>query len=373
MSTLTQAPSATILTPGTLAPSAIWMWAEIIFNALLASSGCISFAPFLPVLTFAQSVQLALQWAGDAQRAIPKRKLAPPLRPVSLLRRLRPLPPPPGFPPLPPGFYHSRPPRGLPRYPCSICSLKVGKYSLKCYTCSKWVHFFCSSLTRAGFCKICAAGSPMGWNCPACLNGDLASPTHRPASPRLVSPALPPPTPTPLACSDLMDSSLPLPSHPSLLNTCPPSAFTLPASSPPPTASQPVHNLPPHPQGNPRLSHNLRIVQWNAGGLSPSSRAELIVFLSGNHYDLVLLRKPIFRQPKSSKSLVIIPSARTGLSVDKALFPSVLITLVVVSSLSSTLTWLSLLFLSPLCLPRTPTQTTPVLKSSSPTTLLFNF
>ena len=43
------------------------------------------------MLTFAQSVQLALQWAGDAQRAISKRKLAPPLRPVSLLRRLRPL------------------------------------------------------------------------------------------------------------------------------------------------------------------------------------------------------------------------------------------------------------------------------------------
>ena len=84
-------------------------------------------------------------------------------------------------------------------------------------------------------------------------------------------------------------------------------------------------------------------------------------------------RKPIFRQPESSKSLVIIPSARTELSVDKALFPPVLITLVVVSSLSSTLTWLSLLFLSPLCLPRTPTQTTPVLKSFSLTTLLFNF
>ena len=57
-------------------------------------------------------------------------------------------------------------------------------------------------------------------------------------------------------------------------------------------------------------------------------------------------RKHIFRRPKSSKSLVIIPSARTGHSVDKALFPPVLITLVVVSSLSSTLTWLSLLFLS---------------------------
>ena len=61
----------------------------------LQCSACLkwvhSFAPFLPMLTFAQSVQLALQWAGDAQRAIPKRKLAPPLRPVSLLRRLHPL------------------------------------------------------------------------------------------------------------------------------------------------------------------------------------------------------------------------------------------------------------------------------------------
>ena len=66
----------------------------------LPQLGAFPFAPFLPVLTFAQFVQLALQWAGDAQRAIPKRKLAHPLRPVSLLRRLRPLPPSPGFPPL---------------------------------------------------------------------------------------------------------------------------------------------------------------------------------------------------------------------------------------------------------------------------------
>ena len=91
--------------------------------------------------------------------------------------------PSPRVPPLPPGFYQSRPPRGRPRYPCCICSLEVGKDSLKCSTCSKWVHFSCSSLTRADFRKICAAGSPMGWNCPACLNGDLASPTHQQASP----------------------------------------------------------------------------------------------------------------------------------------------------------------------------------------------
>ena len=91
-----------------------------------------------------------------------------------------PPPPPPGFLPLPPGFYQPRPPQGPPRYPCSKCSLEVGKDSLKCSTCSKWVHFSCSSLTWANFRKICVAGSTMGWNCPACLNGDLASPASVP-------------------------------------------------------------------------------------------------------------------------------------------------------------------------------------------------
>ena len=83
-------------------------------------------------------------------------------------------------------------------------------------------------------------------------------------------------------------------------------------------------------------------------------------------------KKPIFRQPKSLKSLVIIPSARIGHSADKALFPPELIPLVVVSSLLSTLTWPFLLFLSPLFLPRTHTQTTPVSKVFFPTTLLYN-
>ena len=86
-----------------------------------------------------------------------------------------------------------------------------------------------------------------------------------------------------------MDSSLPLPSHPPLLNTYPPSAFTLPVSRPPPTSSQPIHNSRPHPQRNPHLSQNLRILQWNAGSLSSSPRAELIAFLSAKQYDLIFL------------------------------------------------------------------------------------
>ena len=93
MSILTQAPSATILTPGTPAPSATLMWAEILFSALLPSSECTSFAPPLLVLTFAQSVQLALQWVGVTRRATPKAKLAPPLRPIPSLQRLCPLHP----------------------------------------------------------------------------------------------------------------------------------------------------------------------------------------------------------------------------------------------------------------------------------------
>ena len=40
-----------------------------------------------------------------------------------------------------------------PGYPCSICHLDVGRDSLQCTTCHKWVHFRCSSLTRADFAQ----------------------------------------------------------------------------------------------------------------------------------------------------------------------------------------------------------------------------
>ena len=168
----------------------------------------------------------------------------------------------------------SPPPRGPPHHPCSMCSYEVGKDSLKCSTCSKWVHFSCSSLTRANFRKICATGSIMCWNCSACLNGDLASPTHQQVSPRPVSPAPPPPT-HPHQHVQIKWIHLYLsPSHPPIFNTYPFSAFTLPFTSPPPTSTQPIYNSPPHPQRTPRLPQNLRILQWNAGGLSPSRRAE---------------------------------------------------------------------------------------------------
>ena len=54
------------------------------------------------------------------------------------------------------------------RYPCSICHFDVGRDSLQCSACLKWVHFLYSSLTRADFRTICAAGSAVGWRCPAC-------------------------------------------------------------------------------------------------------------------------------------------------------------------------------------------------------------
>ena len=348
MSTLTQAPSTTI--PHPRHPCSICHLD--VGRDSLQCSACLKWVHFLcSFLTRADfrticATGTAVGWRCPACH--PKRKLAHPLRPISLLRRLRPSP---RVPPTTAWLLSLTSTSGPPRYPCSICSLEVGKDSLKCYTCSKWVHFSCSSLTRADFRKICAAGSPWVGIALLVLMGTLPLPTHRPASPRLVSPALPPPTPTPLACSDLMDSSLPLPSHPSLLNTCPPSAFTLPASSPPPTASQPVHNLPPHPQGNPRLSHNLRIVQWNAGGLSSSSRAELIAFLSGNHYDLILLQETHLSSTKKFQ----IPGYYT-LRTDRTFGRQGPVSSGTHNTGGGVLTLIhsdlaSLLFLSPLCLP----------------------
>ena len=55
-----------------------------------------------------------------------------------------------------------------PRHPCSICHLDVGRDSLQCSACLKWVHFLCSFLTRADFCTISATGTAVGWRCPAC-------------------------------------------------------------------------------------------------------------------------------------------------------------------------------------------------------------
>ena len=83
-------------------------------------------------------------------------------------------------------------------------------------------------------------------------------------------------------------------------------------------------------------------------------------------------KKPIFRATKKFQ----IPGYSTlrtdRNSAEKARFPPELMTPVVVSSLLSTLTWPFLLFLSPLFLPRTPTQTTFVLKFFCPTTLPYN-
>ena len=49
------------------------------------------------------------------------------------------------------------------RYPCSICHLDVGRDSLQYTIYLKWVHFHCSSLTRADFRTFCANGTAVGW------------------------------------------------------------------------------------------------------------------------------------------------------------------------------------------------------------------
>ena len=78
----TRTPSVIIVAPGTPVPFVTLMWAETPSSVLLALSGYTSTAPPSPVLTFAQSVQLALQWVGVARRAAPKVKLAPLFRPI---------------------------------------------------------------------------------------------------------------------------------------------------------------------------------------------------------------------------------------------------------------------------------------------------
>ena len=81
-----------------------------------------------------------------------------------------------------------------PRYPCSICHLDVGRDSLQCSACLKWVHFLCSSLTRADFRTICATGTSVGWRCPACHPQiTTGSPTQ--TSLHATPPASPPPPP----------------------------------------------------------------------------------------------------------------------------------------------------------------------------------
>ena len=81
-----------------------------------------------------------------------------------------------------------------PRYPCSICHLDVGRDSLQCSACLKWVHFLCSSLTRADFRTMCATGTAVGWRCPACHpQNTTGSPTQ--TSLLVTPPASPPPPP----------------------------------------------------------------------------------------------------------------------------------------------------------------------------------
>ena len=81
-----------------------------------------------------------------------------------------------------------------PRYPCSICHLDVGRDSLQCSACLKWVHFLCSSLTRTDFRTVCATGTAVDWRCPACHPQNTTdSPTQ--TSLLVMPPASPPPPP----------------------------------------------------------------------------------------------------------------------------------------------------------------------------------
>ena len=88
-----------------------------------------------------------------------------------------------------------------PRYLCSICHLDVGRDSLQYTTCLKWIHFHCSSLTRADFRTICATCTAMGWRCPAwCFQSQTGLPysdqflRYGACIPSTTSPRVPPTT-----------------------------------------------------------------------------------------------------------------------------------------------------------------------------------
>ena len=70
-----------------------------------------------------------------------------------------------------------------PRHPCSNYHLDVGRNSLQCTSCLKWVHFHCSSPTRADFRTICATGTAVGWRFPACCPQSQTGPLLRPIPP----------------------------------------------------------------------------------------------------------------------------------------------------------------------------------------------
>ena len=187
-------------------------------------------------------------------------------------------------------------------------------------------------------------------------------PFHLPSS---VSSHTPPPI-----CSVVVDSSLPLPSHPPFLNIYALSAFTLPSSPPPPTANQ---QLAATPSRNSTPSSNLKILQWNVGGLSSLRRAELITFLSNIQYDVILLQETHLSATKKfqipgystlctdrtfgRQGPVSFGAHNTGGGVLALIHSDLAFSPVFVSSLSS----------------RSPTQTSCVLKFFFPNTLPYNF
>ena len=129
----------------------------------------------------------------------------------------------------------------------------------------------------------------MGWNCPVCLNGDLASLTHQQASP----PSLqfrPPPT-NMFSCNGFISTSPFTPSSSQQLITFFLLSLYLPHHHRPQAHNQSTtHSHTLNELHVPLKTLDLRILQWNVGSLSPSRRAELIAFLSNNQYDLILLQ-----------------------------------------------------------------------------------
>ena len=172
-----------------------------------------------------------------------------------------------------------------PVFPCSVCASNMtwSGRSVKCCTCSKWVHLRCSQLT---FSRFKTLGSSHSWSCPPCC----------------VPASYGAPTPTNTVSSSSGSSSLftstvqsapssakaMLPPHPRLQTFYPPSAHFLS------TPSSPSHLLMGlllfYTSCFLFLSDVLTILQWNVGEFRARC-TELLDFISSHPVDLICVQE----------------------------------------------------------------------------------
>ena len=162
-----------------------------------------------------------------------------------------------------------------PIFPCSVYAGNVtwrGK-SVRCCTCSKWVHLRCSQLSLS---KFRALGSSHSWSCLPCRNTVTPSSDFSDMYTSTVQSGIPS-TDAALSCHPRLQTSYPPCAHSISLSSAP----SPPSLAPGHFSTPPASSLPPD---------SLRVLQWNAGGLQARS-TELLHFLSSHPVDLICIQE----------------------------------------------------------------------------------